>query len=743
MRIGTLELKIVAVQAVLAAALSGVAPAAASERVAVTPVQYEILCGAIVRGDRAALESLLAPDFASTDTSGKVEKRAAFIADLTGAGPVTLKRCAYAVTSRVSTGDTERDRAVWTVRGTYTSAGSTHPVTGVAQIEDDWVRRDARWQLTGETIFSLKQWLAGEPEPTQTLVRPLSAEQRAAVVADLRKYANALWSAYPGGAESDLAPILRAAGSARVVAMGEGTHGTSEFFALKDRVFRYLVEHGDVTVFAQETNWSDGDNIERYLQTGEGNLRDLLYATFAVWNNQETLELLQWMRAYNIAHPHALHFFGIDMQTPKAAAESVVAFYKAFEPANAAKVADDEACVAVPMVRLMKSQANGPKCIASTRSVMAMLGSDARLQAAAERGAYLTAYHAADVAQESAAMWTRPFQLAQAAERDRAMAHNVEWMLSTLYPRARVFLWAHNGHVGAGLMPWTSMGTLLRANLRTNYFAIGQTFDHGGVSVYAAAPVNIPATSGNASEAIFREAGTSPFFLNFAAVPPRTPLGQWLAQLHGIRTIGFLSKANVAELSKSDGGEAELLLPHAFDAITFVDAGHAAHSFATPVVRDIAFPNGASGWQASVPWTLRSFFGENTNGGASVLPDGRSAMYLVAEPAESMLDTRLETRVDAAAYRGKTLRLRGMLATSAATVGSEMSISVFGKETLRPLAFARGPAKALGGTNAWTPVDVTVTVPQNAQRIDIDFMLVGAGTAWLSNLSLGDDVSAK
>jgi len=229
---------------VLVVALAGALPVSAPPGTAVEPARYVRVCDAIVNADRAALKALLTDDFTSRDVSGKVEGRAAFIGDVADPGPVVLKRCAFDVRSREETPHGERDRVFWKLEGTYSAAGSTKPASAIFEEEDVWVWRGARWQLRSETTSRLKQWLDGEPEMTQTYVPPLTAKEKAAVVADVRTYAHPLLSAYPGGAESDLAPILRAAGSARVVAMGEGTHGTSEFFALKDRVFRYrLVVH--------------------------------------------------------------------------------------------------------------------------------------------------------------------------------------------------------------------------------------------------------------------------------------------------------------------------------------------------------------------------------------------------------------------------------------------------------------------------------------------------------------------
>lgn len=707
---------------------------------AVPQGRYSQLCRAMVAGDKAALKALLTPDFASTDTSGHVDGRAAYVSDLADPGPVTMKRCSYRVISRQTSADGERDRAVWALEGTYKEKNVAQPFTAVTETEERWTRQDGQWLLRSQLNLSMKQWLAGVAQPTETYVPAPTPAQRAAIVADLRAYAHPLRTAYPGGAGGDLAPILQAAGSARVIAMGEGTHGTSEFFALKDRVFRYSVEHGGVIVFAQETSWTDGENIEQYLQTGKGNLHDLLAATFAVWNNQETFDLLEWMRAYNVVHPHALHFFGIDMQAPGDAANLVIAFYKQYDPTNAPRVEAAEGCVTVPFMTLYDHPATTAKCVVPTHQIFDLIAGDAaRLEKASGRTAYLNAFHAADVAWQGAVMWSQPTFLKQASSRDEAMAHNVEWMLSTPYPRARVFLWAHNGHVGVGVEPWTSMGTYLRSALRSNYFVIGQTFDHGDLSLQSNPPAYVQSAQGNASEVVLRQAGVSPFFLNFADVPPRSALGAWLAQPHGIREIGAVWKASDLE----NAGEWEVRLPRAYDAIAFVDAAHAAHSFDLAVHRTVTFPT-ASGWVSTVPWTFRSYLAENANGGAQVLANGKPALYLAATPDESHLSAWLETRIDATAYRGKSIRLRGMLATSGVTTGSSMSIGAYGKEAPTPLAPpARGPASALVGTNAWTPVDITFNVPNNAQTIDIQFVLKGSGTAWLSDLSLSNDVSAK
>jgi hypothetical protein len=60
-----------------------------------------------------------------------------------------------------------------------------------------------------------------------------TSPQRRSVIEDVRKYADRLNSAYGDNHEADLAQVLAAIGGAKIVAVGEATHGTGEFIAIK------------------------------------------------------------------------------------------------------------------------------------------------------------------------------------------------------------------------------------------------------------------------------------------------------------------------------------------------------------------------------------------------------------------------------------------------------------------------------------------------------------------------------
>ena len=87
-------------------------------------------------------------------------------------------------------------------------------------------------------------------------------------------------------------------GDARIVALGEATHGTAEFFRMKHRLFEYLVERKGFTVLAFEANWpSDVEFLDHHIKTGAGNA----HPAPGAWRTEEVRDLIAWMRAYNSA----------------------------------------------------------------------------------------------------------------------------------------------------------------------------------------------------------------------------------------------------------------------------------------------------------------------------------------------------------------------------------------------------------------------------------------------------------
>lgn len=143
------------------------------------------------------------------------------------------------------------------------------------------------------------------------------------VVEALREQTHVLVSVDAGSGFEDLEPLRAALADRRVVALGEATHGTSEFFRMKHRLVEYLVTELGFRDFAMETNWTHvAPLLNDYIQGRDVDPEAILYWP---WATREYMDLLQWMRGYNAVRDSLdrITFHGIDPQ--QGARDSVMA----------------------------------------------------------------------------------------------------------------------------------------------------------------------------------------------------------------------------------------------------------------------------------------------------------------------------------------------------------------------------------------------------------------------------------
>lgn len=278
----------------------------------------------------------------------------------------------------------------------------------------------------------------------------------------LKEHSSALATTDPGAALTDLEPLRAMIGDARLVGLGEGTHGTREFFRMKHRIFRYLVEEEDFTHFAIEATWPESNKINRYVLTGEGGdparlIRDMYFWT---WDTYEVLDLVNWMRQWNTSASadRRVQFLGFDMQYPGMAIDTVNAFIARVSPSHSLYVSQHLACIAryrnfgwsfpVP-VSGYTSQGSAVKtaCRDSLAQVPALfLDNGGEFSSVSSDEEYARALQSARLIQQFEAMHATTGR--STIVRDSAMAENVSWLLSRAGADTRMVLWAHNYHVG-------------------------------------------------------------------------------------------------------------------------------------------------------------------------------------------------------------------------------------------------------------------------------------------------------
>ncbi|MGW6529174.1 erythromycin esterase family protein [Streptomyces venezuelae] len=315
--------------------------------------------------------------------------------------------------------------------------------------------------------------------------------------AALDRVAHPLRTTEPRGSLTDLRPFGRMVGDAKVVGLGEATHNSHEFFTVKHRILRYLVEKKGFRAFALEAPWSTGLRLDAYLLRGEGELKQIMdeefQGSYQFWNNAEYRDLLQWMRAYNVKHPKdPVHFVGDDNGFAGGELyDKVSAYAAAARPELSAKLTElyqglrptTDADTYVEDY-LSKPLAERKELAERTGRALNLLkqrpgrgtGADARAWAIQHATAIhqMTTMYAFD--------WDDPQAVPAAMRyRDQVMAQNVAWWQQQTGDK--IALSAHNSHVA--LRTYTArthpkvQGDFLREQLGRDYLSTGLTFDQG------------------------------------------------------------------------------------------------------------------------------------------------------------------------------------------------------------------------------------------------------------------------
>jgi erythromycin esterase-like protein len=155
------------------------------------------------------------------------------------------------------------------------------------------------------------------------------------------------------GSPADLDGLLDMVSGARLVLLGEASHGTHEFYAARAAITRRLIaEHGFAAVVA-EADWPDAERINCFVR-GESDDPDPLAALgdfqrfpLWMWRNSVVREFVGWLRAHNDALPPSrprVGFYGMDLYSLHSSIEAVLAYLDRVDPQAARRARDRYAC---------------------------------------------------------------------------------------------------------------------------------------------------------------------------------------------------------------------------------------------------------------------------------------------------------------------------------------------------------------------------------------------------------------
>jgi len=266
---------------------------------------------------------------------------------------------------------------------------------------------------------------------------------------------------FPSIEDADLGPVVERIGDATLVLIGEASHGTSEFYRMRARITRELIRRGRIRFVALEADWPAAARLDRYVRYEDprGKPTSDAFARFPtwMWQNEEVLEFVDWLRAWN--HPRdpadrvAIH--GMDLYSLDESAAQVIEYLERIDPDLAALARRRYACFtpfeADPaMYGYAAATEAYRKC---EDEVVAMLREllDRRLELEAREGdRYFDAVQNARVVVDAEGYYRAMYR--GSAEswnlRDRHMFDTVGAVLEAHGRGAAGAIWAHNSHVG-------------------------------------------------------------------------------------------------------------------------------------------------------------------------------------------------------------------------------------------------------------------------------------------------------
>lgn len=305
----------------------------------------------------------------------------------------------------------------------------------------------------------------------------------------------------------DLAPLADIVGSARVVGLGESSHHVREFYQVRHRMLRFLVERCGFTVFAVEAPFTGDELLNDWLGGGPGTVEDLTSDAIALslGDVPELHDLLHRLRAHNERPGGApVRYAGTDLPgslgSPLPALDAVTAYLAAYD-ADAVPVlararelvgrfhdpAPMKALFGYPSVEQTERDAL-TAALAELTARMQRLTHRQHLDGRAAdharathhlRGAWL-------LDQLHRSMSTEGIEIAS-TYRDVYLAESIRHLLHQ-DPSARIVLAAHNWHLKKAPEPFGAgelypAGYHLAAELGADYCAIGVSSRGGRTAV--------------------------------------------------------------------------------------------------------------------------------------------------------------------------------------------------------------------------------------------------------------------
>ena len=405
--------------------------------------------------------------------------------------------------------------------------------------------------------------------------QPVSAgdPQDEALVALLRQ------RALPLKSEADLAPLLERTKKAKLVLLGDGSHGTYDFYRVRSHITQRLLLDHDFSFVAIEADWEAAAAVDRFVrllpgadETAEEALAHLNIWPGWVWNNREMERLVIWLRELNLQRrpEDRIPIYGMDLLNFPLTVETFV-----LSPETSAAAMQLQACFTPFLKNLLLYPEllarGGDNCIGyvdGLRNAVGQTGSKLSFEAS-QRLRII----------ENGETYYRWIAVSEADAWNRRVSHfadSLEQFLAHHGDRAKGIVWAHNTHNGDASATFMadsgmqSLGEIMRSRFGPeSLLLVGSTSYQGSVlaSRQWGGPVeefSLPPAATGSFEDILHQTGLSVAYWLFTSADRQA---EPLTIYRGQRGVGVVYEPEFDTRDNYLG----TLLPARYDALIFID----------------------------------------------------------------------------------------------------------------------------------------------------------------------------
>jgi erythromycin esterase len=335
-----------------------------------------------------------------------------------------------------------------------------------------------------------------------------------------------------GNSLPDLEAFRDLIGSARILALGEATHGSREIFQLKRKVFEFCVTQMGFTVFGLEAGYADCLSINDYVLGNDDIDPELALSTIWCWDVEELLDLVRWIRDYNDRPETSckVTFWGCDPVNPPEAVRRITDYLQQIKPLLARDALEKLSPLATNF-NLSVYSALPAEWQDETARFIANL--DRHLADAPATVRLLVRMLACGETIQRSKM---PFSPMVMSTRAAFWAEAVGLCLELGGAESRIALWGHGLHFQRilGLSGLESIASRLTATFGEDFVTLGTAFYEGqfrslDIDTREARAFTVPPAEAGTLDAAFAAVEQQAYVIDVRSLPRSGPIHQWLA----------------------------------------------------------------------------------------------------------------------------------------------------------------------------------------------------------------------